>query len=390
MNFDYDHPDTSLRFGRGRRNEIGEITSEYGDTAAVVTTRTAMQEAGFLDDVEESLDEAGVEYLVYNYVQPNPTVENVENGIRELWDNDVDVVVAMGGGSVMDTAKTMALGLASLDSPDESIWGYCTGEEEIEEALPIVAVPTTSGTGSHIDPWAVISNEEADAKPGFGGDPLIPKAAVVDPDIPGEMPPKLTARTGFDALCHLNEAYVAEGASGMSDVFAEKGIEKVGDYLRDAVDDDTEAREEMAVADTLAGICETTSMVIVTHALAHSVSALHPDVAHGDALAALTSEVARFNVENGDKETKKRYSKIAELLGVEIADPVLDAIYVVDAFEELKKDIGLNVTLEDLGVEEDEIEELADNSEEYMEMAIETNPVELDHDDLVEILEESY
>ncbi|MDY6779690.1 MAG: iron-containing alcohol dehydrogenase, partial [Halobacteria archaeon] len=243
--------------------------------------------------------------------------------------------------------------------------------------------------------WAVISNEDERAKPGFGGDELIPEAAIVDPEVLDEMPSDLAAVTGFDAFCHLNEAYVGDSANPMADVFAREGIERVAEYLPESVspeDDDEkrEARDEMAVADTLAGICETTSMVVATHGLAHSISAYDPSVPHGEALASVASEVAAYNVENGDEETKRRYGEVAELLGMPVADRKLDAALAVDAFDELKREIGLDVSVGDLGIDEDALGWLAEHTVEYMEMSIGNNPVDLDEEDLVEILDDAY
>jgi len=392
MEFDYSHPRTEVRFGRGRRDEVGELVARHGDEALVVTTRSSMQEAGFLDDVLTSLEAEDVSATVYEDVQPNPTVEDVIDTVEAVEGEDVDAVVALGGGSPTDTAKSAALALAEFDgkpSPDE-LWEFCVGERRIEDAVPLVAVPSTSGTGSHVDPWAVVTDEDAPAKVGFGGDPLVPASAVVDPGIPGEMPPALTARTGFDALCHLTEAYVARGANGLTDACAAHGTRLVVQNLRDSVEGDEEARDKMAVADTLAGFCEATSGVVATHALAHAISAYEPDVPHGQALASVASEVARYNAENGDDETKVRYGEVAESLGFPVADRKLDAKFVADAYEEFVAELGhgLDVSVGELVDEEPET--LAANAAEYMAGAVGNNPVELDEDALVEILEEAY
>lgn len=392
MKFDYSHPRTEVRFGRERRDEVGELAARHGDSALVVTTRSSMQEAGFLDDVLTSLESEGVSGTVYEDVQPNPTVEDVIDTVDAVEGEEADAVVALGGGSPTDTAKSAALALAEFDgtpSPDE-LWEFCVGERSITDAVPLVAVPSTSGTGSHVDPWAVVTDEEAPAKVGFGGDPLVPASAVVDPDIPDEMPPALTARTGFDALCHLTEAYVARGSNGLTDAYAAHGTRLVVRNLSDSVEGEEEARDNMAVADTLAGFCEATSGVVATHALAHAISAYEPDVPHGQALAAVASEVARHNAENGDDETKLRYGEVAKSLGFPVADRKLDAKFVADAYDDLVAEIGhgLDVSVGELVDEEPET--LATNAAEYMAVAVGNNPVELDEEDLVGILEEAY
>jgi alcohol dehydrogenase class IV len=388
MNFDYSHPRTKVRFGRGRRDETGEVAARHGDDALVVTTRNAMQEAGFLDDVLTSLEGAGISTAVYDDANPNPTVSNVVDCVETA--PDADLVVALGGGSPTDVAKTAALSLGTFDgvpSVDE-VWEYASGEKSVEEAAPLVALPSTSGTGSHVDPWAVVTRVDERAKVGFGGDALVPHDALVDADILDEMPAALAARTGFDALCHLNEAYVARGSNALTDADALRGMEIINRNLRRSVEDSSEARESMAVADTLAGFCEATSGTVATHGLAHAISAYEPDVAHGQALASVTSEVAAYNVENGDDETKRRYGEIAETLGFPVADRKLDAPFVADAFDELIEDIGLDASVGDLT--DATPEQLAENTVENMGLVLRNNPVELEEDDLVGILEEAY
>jgi alcohol dehydrogenase class IV len=388
MNFDYSGSRTEVRFGRGRREEAGDVAAAHGERALVVTTRNAMQDAGFLDDVLTSLEGAGVGSSIFEDVHPNPTAENVVEAVETA--PDADVVVALGGGSPMDTAKAAALSLASFDGVPtrDGVWEYVSGEREIRDAAPVVALPSTSGTGSHVDPWSVVTYTDERAKVGFGGDALVPHDAVVDPEIADEMPPSLAARTGFDALCHLNEAYVADGADALTDAHALRGMELVNRHLRRSVEGSSEARDHMAVADTLAGFCETTSGVVATHALAHAISAFEPEVAHGDALASVASEVARYNAENGDDETKRRYGEVAEALGAPIADRKLDAPLVVDAFDELIADLGLGTSVGELV--DASPEELAENATAYMGGAVDNNPVDLDGDALVGILEEAY
>jgi alcohol dehydrogenase class IV len=388
MNFDYSGSRTDVLFGRGRRDEAGELTARYGDEALVVTTRNAMQDAGFLDDVLTSLEGAGVNATVFEDVQPNPTVENVVDAADA--GGDADAVVALGGGSPMDVSKATAISLATFDGTPtaEGIWGYVSGERSMQDALPVVAVPSTSGTGSHVDPWSVVTYTEENAKVGFGGDVLVPRAAVVDPEIADEMPASLTARTGFDAFCHLNESYVAKGADALTDAHALRGMDLVNRHLRRSVEGSSGSRDAMAVADTLAGFCETTSGVVATHAVAHSISAFGHDVAHGDALASVASEVARYNVENGDDETKRRYGEIAETLGAPIADRKLDAHLVVDAVDELVADLGLQASVGELV--DASPQTLAENAVTYMGTALRNNPVEVDEEDVADIIENAY
>ncbi len=388
--FDYNHSRTELHFGRGRREDVGDVTAAYGDEAHLVTTRSAMQESGVLDDVVESLEEADVSSSVFDDVDPNPTLKTVVGCVEAS--DDPEVVVALGGGSVLDTAKTAALSIAAFGGTPtkEQVWDYASGYLSVDVAAPVVAVPSTSGTGSHVDPWAVVTNQEERAKVGFGGRPLVPVEAIVDPEIADHMPPELAARTGFDAFCHLNEAFVSTRNDPVTDALALRGVEEAGNHLSDSVEGDSHARDEMTVVDTLGGFCETTAGVIATHALAHGVGAFHPDVAHGDALAAVAAEVVDYNVENGDDETKRRYGMLAERLGAPVADRKLDAPLAGDAFRELMEDVGVATSLSELGVKEAEIESIAANAAVYMGPAIRANPTEIEKDDLVSVLEKAY
>ncbi|MFP4632439.1 MAG: iron-containing alcohol dehydrogenase [Halobacteriales archaeon] len=389
MEFRHRASDTEVHWGRGRRHDVGEVVARHGDDALVVTTNSAMQDAGYLDDVLESLDEADVEARVHEGVRPNPSVEDVlevvERGLG------ADVVLGFGGGSVIDVSKAAAVLLASYDDVPtrEQAWEHARGETSLESALPVVAFPTTSGTGSHVDPWAVVSNDEEGAKVGFGSRATVPASAVVDADVLDEMPGSLAARTGFDAFCHLSEAFVSRYRDPLTDAQALRGVELVRRWLPDSVDGEAAARETMAVADTLAGYCETTVGVISTHALAHAVGASDPEVAHGEALAAVASEVAAYNVENGDDEVQRRYGLLADRLGEPVADPKLDAGLAVDGFDHLKDDVGLDVSLSDLGFDEDDVESLATNAAVYMDGAVRCNPVELSEEDLAAILEDA-
>jgi alcohol dehydrogenase class IV len=388
MDFDYSHPRTAVRFGRGRRDEVGEAAARHGTEALVVTTRSAMQDAGYLDDVTAALDDAGVGHGVYAGPRPNPTVEDVVAAVDAA--PRADVVVGFGGGSALDVAKTTAVFLAEEEVPDpDDVWALATGDRGVDTAAPVVALPTTSGTGSHVDPWAVVSRDEATGKPGFGADAMVPEEAIVDHDPLDAMPADLAARTGFDAFCHLSEAYVATEATPMSDGFAREGLRLVSDHLEDAVAGDAAARERMAVADTLAGICESTSMVIATHALAHAVGAHHPEVAHGEALAAVAPSVAAHNVEHGGEHTKRRYGEIAAIFGEPVADRKLDAGLAVDAIEALREELGLPTSLDAVGVGADEVEALVATAREYTPLSIDANPVELSDDDLAAILEDA-
>ena len=238
-------------FGAGKLETIGEHVKAYGSKALIVTTGPFFKESGLIERIVGYLKEAGVQSEVFMDVSPNPHSDEADKGAQIVKSTGCDVVIGLGGGSAIDAAKCIAVGAAQ----GEPIWPYWIGEKDIYAALPIIAVTTTSGTGSHITPYSVITNTKTNEKPGAGGDVMYPKVAIVDSELMATLPKKITAATGFDVLAHAIESFTSNDATPFSDLYAQEAIKLVGGYLKRAIDDgkDAEARDAMALADTYSG-----------------------------------------------------------------------------------------------------------------------------------------
>lgn len=278
-------------FGVGKLNETGKLSRRFGSRALIVCDpfTVSCKLAGRLREI---LAASGITAGIYDGVIPNPTAAVVDQGAQLAKHRQVDFVIGLGGGSSMDTAK----GIAVAATNPGSIWAYAIGEKAIvNPALPIVAITTTSGTGSQCTCFAVISNPETRQKPGMGG--VLPALAIIDPELPATMPEELTLTTGFDVFCHAVEAYTSSLASPFSDMYAQKALRLVGEFLPRAYRDggDLEARAGMALADTCAGIAICNAGVTAAHVIAHVIGGHYPDISHGDALASIYREIMVFN-----------------------------------------------------------------------------------------------
>jgi len=290
--FDYYHP-VKLVFGAGTLAKLGAETRLWGDKALLVCSPFIVS-CGLAGRAIELLASAGVAAAVFDRVTPNPTHELVDEGARLARRHNCKVIIGIGGGSSMDSAKAVAVAAGH----DEPIWPYAIGDKQPTAAtLPIVAVTTTAGTGSQCTPFAVISNTQTRQKPGFGGSALYPKTAIVDPEWMRSMPVGLTAVTGFDVFAHAAEAYTSQWASPFSELYACRAVELTAGHWPRALQDgqDMAARQGMALADTMAGIAIAQAGVSVAHVMAHVIGGHYPDIAHGDALYTVYKETLRFN-----------------------------------------------------------------------------------------------
>jgi len=290
--FDFCLP-TNILYGAGRLDDSGEAVKALGSKAIIVCDPFSI-ESGLAARLSQILADAGVASVIYDKVIPNPTNTLIDAGAELAVAEECDVAVGLGGGSSMDAAK----GIAVAATHPGPIWPYAMGEEEITEAtLPIVAVTTTSGTGSQCTCFSVISNHETHQKPGMGSPHVLPKLAIVDPELMLTVPRVLTANTGFDVFTHAVEALTSKAASPMSDLFAREAIRLVAANLPVCYRDgkNLEARGAMALADTYAGIAICHAVVTLAHVMAHVISGHFADIAHGDALFTIYREVLRFN-----------------------------------------------------------------------------------------------
>lgn len=301
---------TKLFFGFG---EINRLATEYmpGKRALIVIScGTSMKRLGYLNKVETLLAKNGVETVLFDKILPNPVKEHVMEGAQLCREQHCDFVVGLGGGSSIDSAKSIAI----MAVNDGDYWDYMQGgsggKKPVTKALPIIAIPTTAGTGTEVDLWTVITNGEE--KLGFGCDFTYPKMAVVDPDFMMSVPAHLTAYQGFDAFFHSSEGYIANISTPISRIYSLKSIGLLYKYLPRAVENgnDREARYYVALASTLAGMVESTSSCISEHALEHAISGLFPRVTHGAGLIAIS--LAYFKM--FEKDVPELYAEMANVM----------------------------------------------------------------------------
>ncbi|MDL2284338.1 iron-containing alcohol dehydrogenase [Oxalobacter sp. OttesenSCG-928-P03] len=388
MFFNYFIP-TRILFGKGQLNHLHECVPPGDKALIVISTGKSTRANGYLDRLIGELKLAGVEYAVYDRIQPNPTKSSIMEGAAFARENGCDFVIGLGGGSVMDASKSIAI----MANNDGDYWDYVfggsgKGKPIPNTPLPVVAISTTAGTGSETDPWTVITKEETNEKIGFGYDKTFPVLAVVDPDLMLSVPPLLTAYQGFDALFHATEAYISKSANPMSDLYALKAIELVSGYLARAVKDgkDEEARASVALANTLSGMVLSSCFITSEHSLEHALSAFHPDLAHGAGLIMLSRAYYTHFAKAGACDD--RMIAMAKAMGKKEAAKAMD---FVDALVELQEACGVaGLRMSDYGIAREELRKYAKNARDTMGDLFAMDPVPLSEDDCVAILESSY
>lgn len=389
MNFMKYSP-TRLLFGVGQLNNLREQKLPGKKALVVISNGKSTKENGYLKRCEEELNAAGVENVLFDKVEANPLKSTVMTGAKCARENNCDFVVALGGGSVMDASKA----IAAMATNDGDLWDYINGgtgkgQELLNNPLPVVAITTTAGTGSEVDQWGVVTNEETNEKIGFGGpDSLYPVLAIVDPELMKSVPAKFTAYQGFDALFHSVECYISVAANLMSDMYALTAIENVGKYLERAVKDgnDIEAREHMAFANTLSGTVMTISACTSEHSMEHAMSAYHQDLPHGAGLIMLSKEYYKHFINQHVCDDK--FIKMAKALGMEDAKSPEDFITMLVKLQEACGVADLKMS--DYGIQKDEFDKMAKNARETMGGVFMCDPCPLSHEDCVKIYKKSY
>ena len=379
MHFDY-HIPTKIIFGRGRLKELATEELPGSKALIVITNGQSMKRLGYLNQVTQYLKENGVDSVLFDKVLPNPTLAHVSEAAELARRENCDMVVGLGGGSSIDTAKAVAI----MATNDGDWWDYIHGgtgggKRMVNAGLPIVAIPTTAGTGTEADPFTVITNGEE--KIGGGGEKCFPTISIVDPDFMMTVPPHLTAYQGFDAFFHAAEGYLAKTASPMSDMFALQAITLIGKSLATAVKNggNADARADVALANTLAGFVETLSSCSGEHAIEHALSAFHPDLPHGAGLIMLSKAYwSRFKDTSAD-----RLQAIAHALGRADGD-------FLAALAELQQACGVDkLRLSDYGVKPEDAGELADNAASTMGALFRVDPRTLSREEIMDIITES-
>ncbi|MCB6365357.1 iron-containing alcohol dehydrogenase [Intestinibacillus massiliensis] len=381
---------TRVLFGAGRLNGLHTQSLPGHKAMVVISDGKSARANGALTRTEEQLHMAGVETVLFDKVGANPLKTVVEEGAAFARTNACDFVVALGGGSVMDAAKVMAM---YAPQPGE-LWDYVAGatgkNKPLAHApLPVVAITTTAGTGSEVDQWGVVTKPETHEKIGCGGmDGLFPVLAVVDAELMTTVPPKLTAYQGFDTLFHAVEGYISAFANPMSDMVQAASITRVGKYLARAVHkgDDMEARENMAFANTLSGWSMVTGSCTSEHSMEHALSAYHPRLPHGAGLIMISK--AYFTHFINKHACDGRFVELARMLGMTEAKEPMDFI---KALGKLQKDCGVdNLKMSDYGIKKEECMLLAQNARATMGGLFACDRVPLTDEECAAIYEKSY
>ncbi len=384
------HVPTDIVFGTGKLGELPKLVRRHGlsGKAMIVTGRSSTKKSGLLYRVQDLLKEAGVESVVFDKVVPNPLSTHVDEAADLARRESVNFVVGLGGGSAIDSAKAVAM----MAVNDGRFWDYVPrvgGERRPKGALPIVAIPTTHGTGTEADPFAVITNPETREKPGIGYDVLFPRFSIVDPETMVTLPRDQTAYTSMDAFYHALEAFLNVKADPCSDLLALDAMRRVVTYLPVAWKDgkDLEARCQLAWASTEAGITEVLTGVIANHALEHALSGFYPHVTHGLGLCVTGPYLLEHIAE---RSVQKLASFGRGVFGVYEREDEKAVWLAIEKLRMFQETFGLNVRLRDLGVKEEEILEMAETAYRMMEGVVRATPGSPSVDELEEVFREAY
>ncbi|MDX1358374.1 MAG: iron-containing alcohol dehydrogenase [Clostridia bacterium] len=386
MNFDYYMP-AKIFFGKGKINKLGEEKLPGNKALIVISAGNSMIKHGYVQKVQSLLSSNGSEYVLYDKIQPNPTLESIRGGASLARSEGCDYIIGLGGGSSIDASKSISV--MAVNPGD--YWDYISGGtgkglDVPNDPLPVIAITTTAGTGTEADPWTVVTKEDTNEKIGFGYDKTFPVMSIVDPDLMMTVPPHLTAYQGFDAFFHAAEGYIANIATEISDMFALKSIELIGKSLARAVrnGNDENARADVALANTLAGFVESTSSCVSEHSLEHALSAYHTDLPHGAGLVLLSESYFTFFMES----RSEKYINMARALGNKNADSPGDFIKELILLQEA---CGVrDLKMSDFGIDKDNLRKYAKNAFDTMGGLFDYDPVPLSLEDATSILERAY
>lgn len=366
--------------GAGAIKDIATEAKGRGFKKAFVCSDPDLIKFGVTKKVIDVLEGAGLDYEIYSNIKPNPTIENVQTGVEAFKKSDADYLIAIGGGSSMDTAKGIGIVIANPEFEDiRSLEGVAPTKNK---SVPIFAVPTTAGTAAEVTINYVITDVEKNRKMVCVDPKDIPVVAFVDPDMMSSMPKGLTAATGMDALTHAIEGYITAGAWELSDMFHLKAIEIISRSLRGAVDNTPEGREGMALGQYVAGMGFSNVGLGIVHSMAHPLGALY-DTPHGIANAIILPTVMEYNAE----ATGEKYRDIAKAMGVEGTENMSQEEYrkaAVDAVKQLSKDVGIPADLKEI-VKREDIPFLAQSA--YDDACRPGNPKETSVEDITKLYE---
>lgn len=373
-------------FGAGAISVIPEEIKSRGFKKALVVTDKDLLKFNVAKKVTDKLEEAGIPYEIYDNIKPNPTIENVLTGVKAFADSKADFILAIGGGSSIDTAKCVGIVTNNPNFADvKSLEGVAATKNK---SVPIIAVPTTAGTAAEVTINYVITDEDAVKKMVCVDPKDIPILAVIDPEMMASMPKGLTAATGMDALTHAIEGYITKGAWVLTDMFELKAIELIAKHLPKAVfePNNIEARDGMATAQYIAGMGFSNVGLGIVHSMAHQLGAVY-DTPHGVANALLLPYVMEYNAEAAGE----KYKEIACNMGVVNVDTMAPEEYrkaAVDAVINLSKSVEIPQKLIEIGVKEEDLPKLAKMA--YQDVCTPGNPKDTSEEDILEIYKKAF
>ncbi len=385
--FNY-HQTTEILFGRGRVNELADVVTRHGRKALLVTTAPDVPPlAQLYGKVKKILATKNIECTHFDGVVPNPTTGCISEGANMARQINADVIIGLGGGSSMDAAKAISV---EATHPGTS-WDYLffkTPQPEADKLIPVVAVPTTSGTGSHVTQVAVITNTEMRDKSALYNNILYPDVAIVDPELVASAPKFVTATTGFDVLCHAFESTINPGTGAYVNLLAWEAINIVAKCLPTLITqpENIEYRTYMAWADTLAGLCIANAGVTLPHGMGMAIGGLYPHVAHGEALAIVYPSFAEYTWEAAIDE----FAKLAGMLNPKLKqqEPREAAKKSPAEIASFLDKIGLNKKLKDINMPESELKTLAKQS--MVLPDYKNNPKVATEQEMIDLVNRSY
>lgn len=364
MAFNYYLP-VNLAFGKGRTAECGIMAAAYGKKALVVTGKSSTKRSGLLDRVMEYLKDAGVDSAVFDKVSSNPLTTTAEEGAKFAKEENCDVIIGLGGGSIMDCAKAIAFLCVNNGDINDYIYNRIVGEK----ALPLILIPTTCGTGSEGNGFAVLTNPENGDKKSLRSNAIIAKVSIIDSELMRTMPKHILSSVGFDALCHSMEAYLSNAGQPMTDMISLEAMNLIGKYLVELYSgsEDDDAWDAVTWASTLGGMAINTAGVTLPHGMEHPASGLK-DIVHGRRLAALTpiiTEASAF-------KASEKYAVISKSLGGKNEKDCADTIY------RLLEKIDLVTSLGQQGITDEDIPWMVENCFKVSAAGIANHPVLFD------------
>ena len=388
MNFNFNNP-TNLIFGAGTIYELGKQKMPGKKALLLMSKGKSARICGAYDIVMSQLAQAGAEVAEFAEIMENPVKAIIMEAAAFAKENGCDFIVALGGGAVLDSA----IAVSAMATNPGDLWDYVNGGtgkgQPLENAgLAIVTIATSSGTGSEINCWGVISNPETKEKIGFGYPELVPVLSIVDPELMKTVPPKYTAYQGFDALFHNTEVMISNGVNILSETLALSAIQNIAEYLPKAVADgkDLRAREAVAYGSTIAGITMQLTNTTAQHSMEHAMSAYHPNLPHGAGLIMISKAFAEFFIER--HACDEQFIKMAKAMGIPNANKPQDFI---TALVKLQKACGVaDLKMSDYGFDKSESMTLAVNARETMGGLFLSNPCPMSDAECAEIFEKSY